>query len=347
MAATGSRIRHAAPARVRPTTEFAAVLVLLIAVGSAAAIVRHSAKPDRLLRNTSAPTLGRLLDVRSDGDFGDPFILAAPAGAGARPRYVVFATANWEQRVPTAVSDDLKTWVDGPDALPSLPAWALPDPGLRNAWGPAVVVLNDRYVMYYTTKTRAGVECISVATSGTALGPYVDRSDRPLVCQPELGGSIDPSPVRLPDGSMRLVWKSQGSVIARHSTGIWSQPLGSDGLRVLPGRVELIGPTLSWEHDVVEGPSMTQLDGRWWLFFSANSYRGGRYATGVAACASPAGPCAAAPKPFLASSPVLRGPGGLEVFRDLAGQPWVVFHTWRLPGEGNPYEREIHVAPLR
>ena len=114
-----------------------------------------------------------------------------------------------------------------------------------------------------------------------------------------------------------------------------------------PGRVELIRPTRSWERGVVEGPSMTQIDGHWWLFFSANSYLGDRYATGVASCVGPAGPCTPAPRPFLASTARLRGPGGLEVFHDDAGGSWVVFHTWRLRSEGSPYEREIHIAPLR
>lgn len=321
-------------------------IVVLIAIGSAVSIARHATARGSLLRRAMPPTLGAALDVRSDGDFGDPFVLAVPASAGLDYRYVVYATANWDQRIPTAVSNDLATWSDGPDALPTLPEWALPDPGLRNAWGPSVTPVGGGYVMYYTTKTRAGVECVSVASATLPTGPFVDSSSGPLVCQSDRGGSIDPSPVRLPNGSLRLVWKSQGSIVNSRSTGIWSQPLSRDGLRLEPGRVELITPSLAWEHGVVEGPSMTALHGHWWLFFSANSYRGSRYATGVAVCAGPAGPCRPEPHPFLASTPRLRGPGGLEVFSDQAGGQWVVFHTWRLPGEGSQYEREIHIAPL-
>ena len=55
---------------------------------------------------------------------------------------------------------DLRHWADGPDALPVLPRWALPDPGLRNAWGPSVLARGGHYLLYYTTKTKAGVECI-------------------------------------------------------------------------------------------------------------------------------------------------------------------------------------------
>src|SRR5207248_6241752 len=134
-----------------------------------AAVARHGSHAGSSLNDVSLPSLGAPLTVQSDGDFGDPFVLSVPTRTGRGPRYVVFATANWDQRVPTATSDDLKTWADGPDAMPVLPGWALPDPGLRNAWGPAVAVLHGRYVMYYTTKTRSNVECISVAVSNTPL----------------------------------------------------------------------------------------------------------------------------------------------------------------------------------
>ena len=319
---------------------------MLLAATAAAIDRSRSAATSSFSGHLPLPTLGAALDVRSDGDFGDPYVLAVPRTARVSYRYVVYATANWDQRVPTAVSDDLVTWTDGPDALPELPDWALPDPGLRNAWGPSVALVRGRYVMYYTTKTLSGVECISTAVAASPLGPFVDRSSGPLVCQRRLGGSIDPSPVQLANGSVRLVWKSQGSAIAPRSTAIWSQPLSADGMSLRPGRVELLRPNRRWENGVIEGPSMTRLRGHWWLFFSANSYRGDRYATGVAACAGPAGPCRAASGPFLASTSGLRGPGGLEVFHDATGVSWSVFHTWRLPSEGNPYEREIHIARL-
>ena len=323
------------------------VIALLVAFGSATAIAERTRAPSTLLSHAPLPVVGIPLAVRSAGDFGDPYVLTVPSGTHVSYRYVVYATANWDQRVPTAVSDDLTTWRPAADALPVLPQWALPDPGLRNAWGPAVLALNGRYLLYYTTKTRSGLECISVAVAIVPTGPFVDESSGPLICQTSLGGSIDPSPVHTPDGSLRLIWKSQGTAIAPQSTAIWSQPLTPDGMQLLPGRVKLLRPTESWERGVIEGPSMTLLHGRWWLFFSASSYRGDRYATGVAACAGLAGPCEAAARPLLASTSRLRGPGGLEVFTDDAGRLWAIFHTWRLRSEGNPYEREIHIAPLK
>ena len=325
------------------------VLVALVTIALLSVLITalRSGGSTRLVAGRSAtPQFGPLLATLSDGDFGDPFVLAVAPSRALPYRYVVYATANWDQRLPTAVSDDLQTWRDGPDALPTLPGWAAPDPGLRNAWGPAVIALDGRYLLYYATRTRAGTECISIAVAASPLGPFTDRSAAPLVCQPDLAGSIDPSPVLSPDGEMRLVWRSVGSQRRPGTTAIWTQPLSRDGMSLRPGRMVLLRPTLSWERGVVEGPSMTRLGGRWWLFFSANSYRTNRYATGVAACASVAGPCTAAPSPVLHSTSALRGPGGLEVFHDFSGHAWGVFHTWRLPSEGNPHEREIHLIPM-
>jgi hypothetical protein len=55
---------------------------------------------------------------------------------------------------------------------------------------------DDRFVLYYTSKDlESGLQCIGVATSGSAKGPYVDDRGEPFICQRELGGSIDASPV--------------------------------------------------------------------------------------------------------------------------------------------------------
>lgn len=293
------------------------------------------------------PALGAFLPVVSAGDFGDPYVLRVPAGPEAN-RYVLYATANWDQRIPTAVSDDLRTWRPGPDALPAVPRWAQPDPGLRNAWGPSVLYADRRYVLYYATKDQVGHQCISEATSPDALGPFVDRSAGPLICQTTLGGSIDPSPVRTGDGQYVLLWKSDGWPHGPHPPAIWAQPLRPDGLALTGQPRRLLTADQPWQNGVVEGPSMARLHGSWWLFYSANTWYTGRYAIGVAACRGPLGPCRdASPRPLLTSRPGLVGPGGLETFQDAHGTTWAVLHSWRLPTDPDPYSRQIHIAPLR
>ena len=90
--------------------------------------------------------------------------------------------------------------MNGVDALPTLPSWA--EKG--ETWAPSVAFNGIGFVMYYTaTEASTGDQCIGVATSATPLGPYVDTSAAPVVCQNgndagrtvdngNYGGSIDP-----------------------------------------------------------------------------------------------------------------------------------------------------------
>ena len=79
-----------------------------------------------------------------------------------------------------------------------LGAWALPG----KTWAPEVISVGDGYVMFYTAADQAsGRQCIGRAAAAAPEGPFVDDAAVPFVCQPDLGGSIDPNPVRAPDGT--------------------------------------------------------------------------------------------------------------------------------------------------
>jgi len=136
-------------------------------------------------------------------DFPDPFIL--PHGDG----FLAYATNASKPRanIQMAHSRDLVTWrlLRGQsgqrDALPDLPDWAAPG----FTWAPEVMRIGGRYVMYFTVRERASdLQCVGAATAADPLGPFVPAGDGPLVCQRELGGSIDPSPFRDADGSLYL-----------------------------------------------------------------------------------------------------------------------------------------------
>ncbi|MGI9079813.1 MAG: hypothetical protein ACR2GF_03175 [Acidimicrobiales bacterium] len=77
---------------------------------------------------------------------------------------------------------------------------------------------------------RSGQECIGAATSAVAEGPYTGAGDGPLICQHELGGSIDPAVVRDKAGKLHVLWKNDGNALNLPSS-IWEQAL-SDGLGV-------------------------------------------------------------------------------------------------------------------
>jgi beta-xylosidase len=203
-----------------------------------------------------------------------------------------------------------------------------------------VIDLGGRYVLYYTALYGfTGRQCISVAVASRPRGPFVDRSKAPLVCQLNLGGSIDPSPFVGAGGTPYLVWKSQGT--ADDPPTIWSQQLGAVGTTVV-GRhpTELLQPSQGWEAGVVEGPFVLPWQGRYLLFYSGNNWNTADYAIGVAVCDGPTGPCAKPlDRPVVASGGTILGPGGPSLFTDVHGSLWMAFHAWLPSKVGYPNSR--------
>jgi hypothetical protein len=265
-------------------------------------------------------------------DFADPFVLRVGS------TFYAYSTNAGGGTIQIIRSQDLRTWEWLGNALAALPAWAAPD----TTWAPSVVARPGGYVAYYTTRDAAsGRQCISRAIASRPDGPFVDTSTGPLVCQLDLGGSIDPSPFVDVDGTLWLVWKSDG--VDR----IWSMPMRADGLAPAWWPTALLAPDQAWEHGVIEGPSMTFAAGRYWLFYSGGSWNGAGYAQSYATCAGPAGPCTKPQAgPLLASHGTIAGPGGGEVFTDTMGGAWLAYHAYTVPAVGYPNSRTLHLLRL-
>ena len=267
-----------------------------------------------------------------DGDVGDPFVLPVSRGA-AGVDYVVFGTNDDPAHVPTGHSPDLTHWTRTGDAVPELPGWAAPDPTNSLTWAPAVVHKGDRYIMYLTVPEKAsGRECIAALASPVADGPYEDALAGPLLCQRDLGGSIDPSVVTDASGVPHLLWKNDGNCCGL-PVGLWEQDLSGDGLHLTGGAHQLLVADQQWEGGVIEEPAMLPAaQGGWWLFYSGNVWDLAGYGTGLAYCSHIDGPCRKmASGPFIASGEGQASPGGLETFVDDHGQRWVVYATWNRP----------------
>lgn len=273
------------------------------------------------------------------GDFADPFVLQID------DIYYAYATNTFGANVPLmgAVSGARGNYLG--DVLPNLPAWS--EPG--HVWAPSVSRVGADYVLWYSTRHSAsGRQCISAARSDHPAGPFVDDSTEPLICDFIGGGSIDPSPVFDYDGSLWLLWKSDGNCCGR-PTVIYSQRLTPDGMAIAGDPVELIRNDLWWERDVVEGPTMAYGSSGYHLLYSANRWDTDKYTVGHATCESVVGPCVKDPDPWLASYNGAWGPGGPEFVTDADG--WtglLVYHAWTAPGVGYPDgARGLFVAELQ
>ena len=271
-------------------------------------------------------------------DFPDPDVVLVGG------TYYAYATNSASGKIQVASSTDLAHWTPAGDALGGEPPWA----GPGGVWAPSVVDINGTFVMYYSTVVaNTGVQCISVATSASPTGPFVDASTAPLMCQLDLGGSIDPSVFLDPVSGLYLYWKSEGN--AGHAPIIWGQQLDATGTHPTGiGPIPLFAPSQGWEHGIVEAPDMISLAGQRYLFYSGSDWQGASYAVGVTACAGPLGPCVKPlPGPILSSQTHIAGPGGESVFTDAVGHPFVAFAAW-LPGQlGYPNSRVLFVRPLQ
>ena len=290
-------------------------------------------------------------------NFPDPFIL--PHGS----EFLAYATNAEGHRanVQMARSTDLVHWQpvrDGErlhDAMPVLPPWA------REGWtwAPEVLRLGDRYLLYFTAKERrSGKQCVGVAESADPLGPFTSAATEPLVCQRELGGTIDPNAFRDADGQLYLYYKNDGNAIGQ-PTILFGQRLSGDGLSLVGEPTALARNDQPWEAHVIESPTMVRHGSAYILFYSANHFGWepdqtlSPYAMGYATCRGPMGPCTDAPEnPILHSyhdrqAGCLSGPGHQAIF-EAGAREYIVFHAHAATSVCGRTQlgRYMYVAPL-
>jgi len=288
-------------------------------------------------------------------DFPDPFILEHQG------QYLAYATNSGGANVQMASSTDLTTWraimeERGPSrlyaAMPVLPTWAK----AGFTWAPEVLKTQDGFVLYFTARHAVSdLQCVGAATSQNPRGPFTSQAAEPLVCQFDLGGTIDASPFRAPDGQLYLYFKNDGNHPSfNRPAEIFAQRLSSDGLSLTGEPVSLIRNDKPWEGGVVEAPTMVEHDGAYVLFFSATFFGWDSdlspYAMGHATCESPMGPCTDAPNnPVFASTsePCISGPGHQTVFQ-AGGKDLLAFHAWAATSACRPANqgRFMHLAQL-
>ena len=282
------------------------------------------------------------VDATSEPDTGDTYTNPVYARDFPDPHairvgdvYYAYSTNTGTSNVPVIRSTDLVSWERIGDAMPALPAWARL--GFGDTWAPGVIAQADSFLLYFVSRDDAsGRQCIGVATAASPEGPFEHVSEEPLVCQRDLGGSIDPFPYRDADGALYLLWKNDGNCCAQ-PVHVWAQPLSDDGLALTGEAAMLIGRDQTWEIPLVENPAMVGVDGVFYLFYSANRWDSLDYAVGYALCDTVTGPCRKpTDQPILTFTPEVMGPGGQMLIEGPDGELWIVYHAWTGPDVGYP-----------
>jgi beta-xylosidase len=269
-----------------------------------------------------------------------------PAVVHDGEQWALFSTQVGLLNVPVALSDDLRHWSPPVDALPELPAWA----EWGWTWAPGILHRDNGFVLYFVARSRAlGVQCIGVATASRVAGPYTSPVPEPLVCQADLGGSIDPQPFVDRDGTAYLLWKSDANAIGGTSQ-LFAQPLRPDGWRLAGDPVALLSNDAGWEWPLIENPALLAADDAYFLLYSGGRWESGGYATGYAVRETPLGPCVKRTtlQPILSSTHGEAGTGGASVFTGPAGDHWLAYHAWapNAVGYDNGGRRSLHFARL-
>lgn len=259
--------------------------------------------------------------------FGDPFIILY------NNTYYAYGT-NEPDGISVYTSDDLKTWTKAQNlALHKKDSWAN-----RWFWAPEVYYIKEKnkFFMYYSAD-----EHISVATSDSPLGPFVDEKKRPML---EGEKSIDNSLYIDDDGKAYLYFD-------RFNDGlnIWVAELEDDLQTIKKSTMtKCINVSQPWEEiwpRVNEGPFITKHKGIYYLTYSANSYESPFYGVGYATSTSPMGPWTKYDKnPILQKPEDLVGIGHSAMFKDKKGKLKIVFHAHKDKNSIHP--RGMYIADV-
>ena len=217
-------------------------------------------------------------------DFPDPYVLLVG------DTYYAYGTTNGSTvNIRAIKSQDLAHWEEQGDALAVLPEWSVRSSGYT--WAPGVIEIGDQFLMYYVARDKdVDRQCIGVAVSEDANGPFTDSNEHPFICQAELGGSIDPYPFKNDDGKLYLLWKNDGNCCDLE-VALWVQELSPDGMSLVGEPVKLIKRDQAWEEPLIENPAMVKHNDRYYLFYSGNWWESREYAIGYAVCETVTGPC--------------------------------------------------------
>lgn len=254
------------------------------------------------------------------GDFPDPFVVRL------RGRYYAYATQTGNINVQVMVSTDLSRWTHLGDAMPELPRWSSPG----KTWAPAVLPREHGHALFVAVRDQAsGRQHIALATARRPQGPFVDTLSTPFLSQVDRGGCIDPSLFVDHDATTYLVWKTDDDALGRPAR-LWGARLEPDGLSLAGPSVELLRQTEDWEMPRIEGPSLTRGEEGYYLFYGGGDWTSSGYATGYAIGESPLGPFTKATREasWMSSRKAAAGPGGAELFTDVAGGLRIAYHAW-------------------
>ncbi len=255
-------------------------------------------------------------------------------------------------------SDDLTKWDNGKTIFTKdMVSWGIYDPsvGAYGLWGAEIHEREGKYYLYFSIWAKDGQgnatsPRIGVATSDKVDGPYKDKGE-PLF---DYGYSAIDNHLFTDDDGKNYFYYVRDAydnvVDGVHESHIYVVEMNDDltSVKAQSESVFLLRPDQAWEKRSgggswawVEGCWMQKMNGKYYLFYSANKYDSRNYAIGYAVSDSPTGPFVKNPEPLLETyAEELVSPGNNSFFTSKDGKElFTAYHMLTTPEtpSGNRY----------
>lgn len=221
-------------------------------------------------------------------------------------------------------SDDLQTWtVAKPDSM--ILRGGEQTYGDKGFWAPQILKTQDgNYWFAYTANEQT-----ALAKADSLTGLFTQTTVEPIDGSEK---NIDPFLFRDDDGKWYLY-----HVRFDHGNFLWVAEFDPATGHILPQTLTNVfrndqdwEATPAYQSDpIMEGPTVAKLDGKYYLFYSANHFESPDYAVGYAVADSPMGPWTKNPNnPIIHRSIVgEKGSGHGDLFTDNEGNYRYVYHV--------------------
>ena len=220
-------------------------------------------------------------------------------------------------------STDLENW-EGPKGAKEGYALKKGDAFGESAfWAPQVFSYKNKFYMAYTAN-----EQIAIAESDSPLGPFVNPTKQAYDTSTK---QIDPFIYIDPDGKKYIY-----HVRFDKGNNLYIAGMSDDLMQIKSGTIKnCIKASDFWENTkkadwpVTEGPTIIKYKDLYYMIYSANDFRNPDYAVGYATSKSLDGPWVKSNwNPIISSKNTgVNSTGHGDIFFDLEGAMWYVFHT--------------------
>ena len=300
------------------------------------------------------------------GYFADPFVwrhdeIYCAIGTGGQDAFGTAATGPAPSIFPLLVSSDLARWEPAGHAL------VRPDPTLGDTfWAPEIVQAGGTWYLYYSVGHEDRRHQLRVATSGSALGPYLDTAQ--LTDPDVVPFAIDPHPFRDADGRWYLFHardfldaSGSGKTPVRAGTGLAVQRLRSMTELDAGGPRTVVRARFDWQRfaanrpmysgvfdwHTLEGPFVVKRRDRYYCLYSGGCWQTESYGVDYAVADHVLGPYSdegaqSGPRILRTVPGKIMGPGHCSVVTTQGGLDYLAYHAW----DPEYAARRLHIEPI-